>query len=208
MIHTLCIMRSWCRTEPVLLFFWRPHERLAASTFASWLLILLPIRQAGPPFCLLIHGDPIFPRVHAHPCPLVHYRSSVLLLAGVKSANKQITVQSAEQCDIRSLAIDSRIWPLCNDSHILYVGLPYSLFIPKCVQKNGIQPPCCRIPTIRTRQIHVGNTVRPYNTQLVSGDFSREDVDKKCGMKGSSSPHLQYQRTLTAVRPSRLLIGW
>jgi hypothetical protein len=50
------------------------HERLPASAVENQLLILSPARRAEPPLCTLIHGGPIFLRVHAHSHPYVRYR--------------------------------------------------------------------------------------------------------------------------------------
>jgi hypothetical protein len=81
-IHTLCIMRSWCRIESVLLLFWLPHRRIAASTAVNWLLILFPTGWAGHPLRPLIHGDPISLRVHALLLLSARYNNVVTLPYG------------------------------------------------------------------------------------------------------------------------------
>ncbi len=68
-IHTLCIMRSWCRIEPVLLLFWLLHRRLAASTAVNWLLILFPTGWAGPPAPPPHSWWPHFPQGPRTPSP-------------------------------------------------------------------------------------------------------------------------------------------
>ncbi len=71
--HTLCMMSSWCRIEPVCLSSWLPHGCLVSSTVADQLLILLPTGRARPPLRPPTHGDSISLRVHALPHSPVQY---------------------------------------------------------------------------------------------------------------------------------------
>ncbi len=74
-LHTLCMMKSWCRIEPVWLSSWLPHGRLATPAAADWLLILLPTGWARSLLRPLTHGDPISLRVHALFLPPVCYNT-------------------------------------------------------------------------------------------------------------------------------------
>ncbi len=56
MLHTLCMMSSWCCIGPIWLSSWFPHGCFASSTVADQLLVLFPTGWAGPPL---------------HPLPLV-----------------------------------------------------------------------------------------------------------------------------------------
>jgi hypothetical protein len=79
-LHNLCMMGSWCRTESVWLSSWFPHGRLVSSAAADQLLILLPTGRARSPLRLFTHGDPIYLRVHALLIPPVCYNKEIQVL--------------------------------------------------------------------------------------------------------------------------------
>ncbi len=72
-LHTLCLMVSWCCVIPVLLSSWFPHGSLVSSAVADQLLILLLARWARPPLFPPSRADPISLRVHALTHPSVRY---------------------------------------------------------------------------------------------------------------------------------------
>ncbi len=77
-LHTLCVMGSWCRVGPILLSSWFSHGSLVSSTVADQLLILLLARWPRPPLCPPSRADPISLRVHALTHPSVHYSYNFL----------------------------------------------------------------------------------------------------------------------------------
>jgi hypothetical protein len=77
MLHTLCMMESWCPVEPVLLFFQLFYGCLLTSAAADWQLILLSTGWAGPPPLPPYSWWPHFPQgpgTPSSPCPIWYKR--------------------------------------------------------------------------------------------------------------------------------------
>ncbi len=71
-LHTLCMMRSWCRIEPVLLSFWLPMDVLSLLLLQTDCLSYSPLGGLGPPSAPSLIVTP-FPSRSTHspsPCPL------------------------------------------------------------------------------------------------------------------------------------------